>query len=351
MALGDKPSTQPAWNTGLANQTEPGAAKKTLGWVPGESNIASSAFNWLFFTLYEWTRWLASYTDTSTGHVHDGGSNTTGSSPSAPKVAFPNVDTGEDHIDMGVNGAILLINDDASLYALDISHTGAGSAGVSSDTFTAIVGVETPALWNGSGVAVYTNAGLGTFAPVTASELRTTGGTVRSTTGATVEFVNNVGARVDVEVENADVDGTITLGASGALFDAAFAPFAAALITPTATAGIYNAQKGFDTGTAIVTTTATTTISNDTTRVTLTLDSALSATSNAVVHATLRSPLDVTTRLLAARAQTTTTIVIDVTRLANGDGAGDNVDYDTHVAPSGANVGSISVTVLDLGRT
>lgn len=217
MAIGDLPSTQPAWDTTQSNQTEPSAAKKAIGWLSGEKNIASAFFNWLFYTIYEWTSWLASYTDASTGHVHDGGSNTTGTSPSAPKVAFPNTVSGDDHIDMGTNGTFTIIGDNGSIYSVDIAHSGAGSSNLNCDVFTATDGVAADALWDGTLVGCYTDATKTTFTPIRASELQTTGATVRSTGGTDVEFVDNVGARVGIAADGGDFDGAVDVAGTFSL--------------------------------------------------------------------------------------------------------------------------------------
>lgn len=47
----------PTWNTGLANNTEPNGAKKTLGWEVNEKP-ASSYFNWWQNKVGEWVSYL-----------------------------------------------------------------------------------------------------------------------------------------------------------------------------------------------------------------------------------------------------------------------------------------------------
>lgn len=49
----------PTWNTGLANNTEPNGAKKTLGWEVNEKP-ASSYFNWWQNKVGEWVSYLNS---------------------------------------------------------------------------------------------------------------------------------------------------------------------------------------------------------------------------------------------------------------------------------------------------
>lgn len=52
-----QPSKLPEWNSGVANQTEPSAPKKVLGWVVNEA-AASSYFNWILYTIYLWCVYL-----------------------------------------------------------------------------------------------------------------------------------------------------------------------------------------------------------------------------------------------------------------------------------------------------
>lgn len=51
----------PTWNTGLANNTEPNGAKKTLGWEVNEKP-ASSYFNWWQNKVGEWVSYLDAIT-------------------------------------------------------------------------------------------------------------------------------------------------------------------------------------------------------------------------------------------------------------------------------------------------
>ncbi len=53
-----KPSNVYAWNTGGANNTEPSAGKKVLGWIRGEKP-ASSYFNWLLGGISLWVKYLS----------------------------------------------------------------------------------------------------------------------------------------------------------------------------------------------------------------------------------------------------------------------------------------------------
>ena len=52
-----KPTKLAEWNSGLSNQTEPAAGKKTTGWTVNEAP-ASSFMNWLQYTAYTWFRWV-----------------------------------------------------------------------------------------------------------------------------------------------------------------------------------------------------------------------------------------------------------------------------------------------------
>lgn len=52
-----KPGTIPIWNSGLANNVDPGGSKKALGWTNGEQP-ASSSFNWWMNLVYLWILWL-----------------------------------------------------------------------------------------------------------------------------------------------------------------------------------------------------------------------------------------------------------------------------------------------------
>lgn len=156
MALGDKPAKQPEWNSGLTNQTEPTSGEKAVGFTVG-GVAPSDVINWLLFTLYSWTRWVASYTHTTTGHVHDGGSNETGTSPSAPKVNF------NAHINYGTNGSIQVTQDTVSEYTVTVAHGGGG------DSFLAVDFLASGVTRSPTGLSVQNNAG--TLTTLQAGEL------------------------------------------------------------------------------------------------------------------------------------------------------------------------------------
>lgn len=52
-----KPTKLPEFNSGLANQTEPSGGKKILGWTLNEIP-PSGYFNWLFYYIYLWLKWI-----------------------------------------------------------------------------------------------------------------------------------------------------------------------------------------------------------------------------------------------------------------------------------------------------
>ena len=57
--MATKPTSVPVWNTGGANNVEPSAGKKILGWLIGEKP-PSSYFNWLQKLYGDWFTWLNS---------------------------------------------------------------------------------------------------------------------------------------------------------------------------------------------------------------------------------------------------------------------------------------------------
>lgn len=127
--MADKPTDKPEWASdhpiqdsnyslgpGNADVVEPDAAKKGDGWDHSEAP-PYEWFNWLFRIIYEWVLW---FDDFDQNHTHDGGT----SNYSAPKVAYNNLVSGNQHLNFGAEGQKEITQDDTASHEIVHSATG-----------------------------------------------------------------------------------------------------------------------------------------------------------------------------------------------------------------------------------
>lgn len=104
MPILPKPSSHIDWTDGdVSKVEEPSAAKKLLGWVASE-RPPFKFFNWLFFTIDEWTKYLESVTDVTVGQkevvVDAGGSGN-----------FTDLQTAHDDASVVAGSTIVIVSD------------------------------------------------------------------------------------------------------------------------------------------------------------------------------------------------------------------------------------------------
>jgi len=143
-----KPAKIPEWNTSLTNQTEPNAAKKSLGWALNEAP-PSSYFNWLQYFCGEWTRW---WDERGLDGLYGGGGDAEDFLIQAPVVTDPGSGgtmaiAGGDAITTGNGGAAKVI--------------GGAAAGVGTGGAVELTGGDADTAGNGGDLTLTAGAGAG----------------------------------------------------------------------------------------------------------------------------------------------------------------------------------------------